>query len=221
MTSRTAKDLGNFEESGLRRVESCLGRRRLALACSPKPGQWPCGGYHTCWVGEGRWKSQNRKNVYLSPYVEEPLNTKVIKSFLPELRSPKCFSCFEIPMFYIYIWTLYVRFTHNRIWLWYTVMRITSEFFLSLYTGPLWPTVLVPIDLFEIRFEMILNNINTLASPVGWGNRIHRVHLYRGARPHQRVFWCDIKQPGCEASLMMEIWGIQSIPSLPSLLGPL
>ena len=38
-----------------------------------------------------RWKSQNRKNGYLSPYVEEPLNSKVIKSFVPELRSRKCF----------------------------------------------------------------------------------------------------------------------------------
>ena len=38
-----------------------------------------------------RWKSQNRKNVYLSPYVEEPFNSKVIKSFVPELRSHKCF----------------------------------------------------------------------------------------------------------------------------------
>ena len=49
--------------------------------------------------GGVRWKSQNRKNVYLSPYVEEPLNSKVIKSFEPEQRSCKCFSCFEIPMF--------------------------------------------------------------------------------------------------------------------------
>ncbi len=38
-------------------------------------------------LGSGRWKSQNRKNVYLSPYVAEPLNSKVIKSFVPELRS--------------------------------------------------------------------------------------------------------------------------------------
>ena len=53
------------------------------------------GGCRTRWVG-GRWKSQNRKNVYLSPYVEEPLNLKVIKSFEPEQRSRKCFSCFEI-----------------------------------------------------------------------------------------------------------------------------
>ena len=51
------------------------------------------------WGWYGRWKSQNRKNVYLSPYVKEPLNSKVIKSFVPELRSRKCFSCFEIPIF--------------------------------------------------------------------------------------------------------------------------
>ena len=70
--------------------------------------------------GGGRWKSQNRKNVYLPPYVKEPLNSKVIKSFIPELRSRKCFSCFEIPMFYVYmLWTFNVRFTHIRIWLWY------------------------------------------------------------------------------------------------------
>ena len=35
----------------------------------------------------GRWKSQNRKSVPLSPYVEKPLNSTVIKSFVPELRS--------------------------------------------------------------------------------------------------------------------------------------
>ena len=67
-------------------------------------------------VGMGRWKSQNRKNVYLSPYVEKPLNSKVIKSFVPELRSRECLSCFGILMFYVYmLWTFYVRFTHIRI----------------------------------------------------------------------------------------------------------
>ena len=49
------------------------------------------------------WQT-NRKNVYLSPYVEEPLNSKVIKSFVPELRSCKCFSCFEVSMLYTYIY---------------------------------------------------------------------------------------------------------------------
>ena len=60
-----------------------------------------CGRCHTCWGC--RWKSQNRKIVPLSSYVEEPLNSKVIKSF-----KCKCFSCFEIPMFYLYGHSMYV-----------------------------------------------------------------------------------------------------------------
>ena len=83
---------------------------------------------HTCWGGGGdRWKIQNRKNVYLSPYVEKPFNSKVIKSFVPALRSRKCFSCFGIPMFYVYmLWTFYVRFPYPDIWQWYSI-RYTCE----------------------------------------------------------------------------------------------
>ena len=45
------------------------------------------------------------------PYVEKPFNSKVIKSFVPELRSRKWFLCFGIPMLSIYeLWTFYVRF---------------------------------------------------------------------------------------------------------------
>ena len=103
-----AKDLEDFEKVSLLSWvlprEKTVGFRMLGEA---RPVA--CGGCRTRWGG-GRWKSQNRKNVYLSPYVEEPLNSKVIKSFVPELRSRKCFSCLEIPMFYviyvyIYIWT--------------------------------------------------------------------------------------------------------------------
>ena len=38
------------------------------------------------------------------PHVEKPFNSKVIKSFVPELRSRKCFFflCFGIPMLSIY-----------------------------------------------------------------------------------------------------------------------
>ena len=62
-----------------------------------------CGVCRTRWGGGGRWKSQNRKNVYLSPYVEEPLNSRVIKkkSLIPELRSRKCF-CVSRFLCYIY-----------------------------------------------------------------------------------------------------------------------
>ena len=52
----------------------------------------------------------------LSSYVEKPLNSKVIKSFVPELRSRKCFSCFEIPMFYvIYIYEHYMSISHMAV----------------------------------------------------------------------------------------------------------
>ena len=126
MTSRTGsarRILGDFEK--VSRVETCLGRKRLAFACSRRPSA----GFARDGGGGGRWKSQNRKIVPLSPYVEKPLNSKVIKSFVPELRSRKCFSCFEIPMFgVIYIWTLYIHFTHSRIWLWYIYIYINSLF---------------------------------------------------------------------------------------------
>ena len=98
VTSRTGSSrrvLGILKKS-VSRVGSCRRRRRLAFACSRRPRA----GVARDGVG-GRWKGQNRKNVYLSPYVEEPLNSKVIKSFVPEPRSRKCFSCFKIPMFYV------------------------------------------------------------------------------------------------------------------------
>ena len=65
---------------------------------------------HSMYEMGGRWKSQNRKKVYLSPYVEEPLNSKVIKSFVPELRSRKCFSCFgfQCSMYICYEHSMYV-----------------------------------------------------------------------------------------------------------------
>ena len=55
---------------------------------------------------EGRRKSQHRKIVPLSPYVEKPFNLKVIKSFVPELRSRKCFFFVFRDSYVIYIWTL-------------------------------------------------------------------------------------------------------------------
>ena len=76
-----------------------------------------CGGCHTCWGG-GRWKSQNRKIVPLSPYVEEPLNSKVIKSFVPEQRSCQVFFVFR-DSYVLSLWTFDGRFTHSRICLWY------------------------------------------------------------------------------------------------------
>ena len=72
----------------------------------------------TRWVG-GRWKSQNRKNVYLSPYVEEPLNSNVIKSFVPELRSRCVF--FEFRDSYEH--SMYISYIAIS-WLWYIYIYI-------------------------------------------------------------------------------------------------
>ena len=80
--------------------KSKMGRRMLTFACSPKPGQWPCGGCHPWFGADGKVSIER---WYHSPYVEKPFNSKVIKSFVPELRSRKCFSCFGIPMLSRYV----------------------------------------------------------------------------------------------------------------------
>ena len=49
---------GIFKKS--RDLSFAVRRRRVTFASL----QWPCGGCHTCCGG--RWKSQNRKNVYIS-----------------------------------------------------------------------------------------------------------------------------------------------------------
>ena len=110
MYRKYAEDLGDFEKLNLQSWELDTGREGSTFGARwgetnlQATGAALDGG---CW-----WKSQNRKNLYLSPYVEETLNSKVMKSFVPELRSRKCFSCFEIPTFYVYMfWTFYVRIT--------------------------------------------------------------------------------------------------------------
>ena len=49
---------------------------------------------------------------YLSPYVEKCLNSKVIKSFVPELRSRKCFFVFRDSYVISVRYGHYVRFTY-------------------------------------------------------------------------------------------------------------
>ena len=111
---------------GLRkvRVEFCLGGGRLTLARTPRP----CGRCRTWFGGDGKVSIER---WYLSPYVEKPFNSKVIKkSFVPELRSRKCFSCFGIPMFYVYMCVMDIMnvlrtgmnmyISHVHIWLCYT-----------------------------------------------------------------------------------------------------
>ena len=57
--------------------------------------------------------------------------------------------------------------------------------------------------------------------PVGWGWRIRRLLLCREVRPHPNE--CpryDTKQSDGEVPAVLELWGMRSTPSLPSLPGP-
>ena len=84
---------------------------------------------HVVW---GRWKSQHRKIVCLSPYVEKPFNSKVIKSFVPELRSRKCFCfcvCVCVSGFLCYPYMSYehsMYISHIHVWLCYTYVCIVN-----------------------------------------------------------------------------------------------
>ena len=61
-----------------------------------------------------------------------------------------------------------------------------------------------------------------LDGSVGRGFRIHRPHLYRGIIPlaHEYPRY-DSKQSDGVAPIMLELWGMQSTPSLPLLPGSL
>ena len=58
--------------------------------------------------------------------------------------------------------------------------------------------------------------------PVDWSCRIYWLHIFGRVRPHlQRMSWYDTKQSDHEVPVMLELWGMQSTPSLLSLPGSL
>ena len=120
MTSSTeahAEDFGRFEKVSELRTRHR--KRRVDFRGLQRPDKFARNGRRMRWGADGKVIIE-RLCISL-PYVEKPLNSKVIKSFIPELRSRKCFLCFGIPMFYVYMLrTFYVRFTHIWIsWVWY------------------------------------------------------------------------------------------------------
>ena len=96
------------------RVSWVLGpRKTVDFRGSPKAGQWPCGRCRRWFGADGKVSIER---WYLSPYVEKPFNSKVIKSFVLELRSRKFFFCFSGFQWYLYtFYEHYVYFTHIKI----------------------------------------------------------------------------------------------------------
>ena len=112
MTSCTRSTRGGFWE--IRKSQELWTRhrmRRVDFWGLQRPGEFARYGRRTRWRADGKVIIE-RLCISL-PYVET-FNSKVIKGFVPELWSRKCFSCFEIPMFYVYmLWTFYVRFPYS------------------------------------------------------------------------------------------------------------
>ena len=91
-TGNTRRILGDLKKS----VRSWFLRSEeegLTFACSSEPVQWPCGGCHTWWGGADGKVIIERLCISL-PYVET-FNSKVIKGFVPELRSRYVFFVFR------------------------------------------------------------------------------------------------------------------------------
>ena len=72
-----------------------------------------------------------------------------------------------------------------------------------------------------IIFYGLEYDLRIYTCPVGWGWRIHRLHLCRGVRPPNECPEYDPKQSNGEVPVMLEYWGMWSTPSLPSFPGPL
>ena len=106
---KRAEDFGNLKKVSSR-VDTCLGRRRLAFAGSRRP----CGRCRTRCRGAEDEKARRERMCISLPYVEERLNSKVIKSFLPELRCRYVFFVFR-DSYVLSLWTFDVRFTHSHI----------------------------------------------------------------------------------------------------------
>ena len=76
-------------------------------------------------------KAVSIERWYLSPYVEKPLNSKLIKSFVPELRSRKCFFVFR-DFYVISICALWTFHTYPYVTYWESIYCVSSKFWWGL-----------------------------------------------------------------------------------------
>ena len=99
----------------------------------------------------------------------------------------------------------------NETW-WFLSFRVFGLFFSSLllYSQRFGRYVLLPYSGVSCR---TLKSTGT----VGWGSRVHRLHLCWGVKLVQWVSWYDTKQSDGGALIIPELRGMRSTPSLSSL----
>ena len=73
-----------------------------------------------------------------------------------------------------------------------------------------------------VRVCVITPSSQMIVSPCGWSCRMHWLHLCRGYDPHpaNECLRNDYKQSNSEAPVILDLWGMWSIPSLLLLSGP-
>ena len=124
MTSCTGSVRGGFWEIWEKSVSWVLARRKKVDFRSLAEALWQVP--HLMGV-DGKVSIEI---LCLTPYVEKPFNSKVIKSFVPELRSRQCFSCFGIPTLCIYvIYEHYECFTYRHEYIYFTHIHISGCIF--------------------------------------------------------------------------------------------
>ena len=93
---------GGFEK--IQWVEFLPPKKKVDFRSSPRP----CSGCRTWWGADGK---VSRERLCISLLMSKnPFNSKVIKSFVPELRSRKCFC---VSRFLCALWTFYIYLTYS------------------------------------------------------------------------------------------------------------
>ena len=93
-----------YQKCGLRFEKSQL----VEIEAWTMPDEFVRYGHRAWW---GADEKVSIEKLCLSPYVEKPFNSKVIKSFVPELRSRKCFFVFwDSYVLYIYVMNILCTF---------------------------------------------------------------------------------------------------------------
>ena len=107
------------------------------------------------------------------------------------------------------------------------LMYVHSHLYLSIYLP-----IYIYIYIYIYTHTHTYTNSQAHIGPVGSGCRIHQLHLCRSIPPHHKHTHThththnkcpgyDTKQSDSEASVMLELWGKRSIPSLLLLSDPL
>ena len=98
---------------------------------------------------------------------------------------------------------------------WYSVLACKAK----------WTGCFISVHWMEWRrcFHRRRGTLFHSTCPVSWSCRIHWLHLCHGVRPHHpnECPGYDTKHSDGKAPVMLELWRMRSIPSLPLLLGSL